>query len=112
MSAATVRRIKANGLAIEFAELGALVWEPTGAVVEEAALEEDELWVLVVVELLNGVLEAEVVGALVVDGTEEVLDSVVVVLEVVVSLVVVAGTVVLVAAVEDGVAVAPPTSWN
>jgi len=111
MSAATVRRIKANGLAIEFAELGALVWEPDGPVVVEAALEEDEL-VLVVVELLYEVLEAKVVGALVVDGTEEVLDSVVVVPEVVVSLVVVAETVVLVAAVEDGVAVAPPTSWN
>lgn len=40
MSAATVRRIKANGLAIEFAELGALVWEPDGPVVVEAALEE------------------------------------------------------------------------
>jgi len=111
MSAATVRRIKANGLAIEFAELGALVWEPDGLVVVEAALEEDEL-VLVVVELVYEILEAEVVGALVVDGTEEVLDSVLVVLEVVVSLVVVAETAVLVAAVEDGVAVAPPTSWN
>ena len=39
MSAATVKRIKANGLAMEFAELGALVWEPDGPVVVEGAFE-------------------------------------------------------------------------
>jgi hypothetical protein len=41
MRAATVKKIRASGLAMAFAELGALVWEPVAAVVvdglEEAA---------------------------------------------------------------------------
>jgi hypothetical protein len=40
MSAATVKRIKANGLAMEFAALGALVWDPEGPVVVAEVGEE------------------------------------------------------------------------
>jgi hypothetical protein len=111
MSAATVRRIKANGLAIEFAALGALVWDPEGPVVVADVWEAVWLCDVVIVELVKWVVVEEVVGTVVVDeAVVVVVVSVVVVLEVVVSVVVVAEAEVVVEPV--GVAVAPPTSWN